>query len=720
MKNAADNPLLNSITLAIFMCFSATTLAEGFRLQDANTSKIKKEKWLCKYCPDNTKPVRKVTVNLSNNSQDNGHFSTITGEKKDGTYGHLDADISQRASESHYQIQAQGLGKDNSHADLAATKTNSYKVSLNYQSLSQFGYAQGLTPYTHAGNALLVLPSNWQRVATTAQMAEQPLLAFEQQLKRENWQLAAEANLTKNWQGYIDYQYQDKAGLRTTSANILTKAVMLPEGVDQQHQQLDAGSYYQYGAGTVLVNYYHSDFTNKRSKVNWQSPYAVLFGGANNGQLSTAPDNSFDQVSIFGNYRDNKLTLQARLIYGQLSQTDYFLSYSSNDLLAVNNLPVSHLDGDIKTFSSHIKALYKTGNNWRLTANYHLQDRDNNTERNAYQHLLTDSVVLADLITNKPYSFKKEKLTLEAQYRFAIRAHLSIGWQLKQQQRDFQDRKNTDNEKFWFKVSSHFAPFNKVYVELSRQFRDGSNYHLNGQYSQVTSPSDPTLAIQKYSQADRQREQAKGHLSFNPFSTSENTILKNTEIALEGYFSRDLYQHTAIGLLASKRSGIDLSASTQLSNYLSLAAYAHNQWQENLSQGSYGHNDIDWLSSQNDKSDSVGINLVADNLADGKLTFVANYSYSYARGITQVDSLSVSSSEHHQELVINSHNLNLTADYNYSEKIELHLGLLYQQFSEDDWRSAYAIDRVVNLLGNGFANYDYDAYRLTTGVTYQF
>jgi hypothetical protein len=70
--------------------------------------------------------------------------------------------------------------------------------------------------------------------------------------------------------------------------------------------------------------------------------------------------------------------------------------------------------------------------------------------------------------------------------------------------------------------------------------------------------------------------------------------------------------------------------------------------------------------------------------------------------------------------VINSHNINLYTDYDYSDQVDLHFGLLYQQFSEDDWRYEYDIDRIINVLGNGLSNYDYDAYRLTTGITYLF
>ena len=75
--------------------------------------------------------------------------------------------------------------------------------SLNYQTLNQFGDTQGVTPYSNAGNASLLLPGDWQRVTTTAEMSNQQLSQFNQQIERQNLQLAAEANFTNNWQGYI-------------------------------------------------------------------------------------------------------------------------------------------------------------------------------------------------------------------------------------------------------------------------------------------------------------------------------------------------------------------------------------------------------------------------------------------------------------------------------------------------------------------------------------
>jgi MtrB/PioB family decaheme-associated outer membrane protein len=716
MNSSIHQPLLNSITLAIFLCFTTSSIADGFSLKDAKTNKINKDKWLCKYCTVIPNSSAKITANLSNTKDNNGRFSTDIGDNSEGASGHVNADIDKREQGRHYQFLAQGVGKDNSNVELLASKKGSYKAILNYETLNQFGNGLALTPYTNPGDLSLELPPNWQRVATTSQMPSESFENFSKQVERESWRLAVDKKFAKNWQGYIDVKHQNKQGTNTTSGNILNKIVILPTGIDQNHLQFDVGSYFAYEYGTLLLNYYKSDFTNKRSKINWHSPYSVLFGGADGGQLSTAPDNQFDQISLFGNYHKNNLSLQARFNYGQLTQKESFLPYSNNPLLFTNTLPSNNLNGEVITLSSHIKVQYKTENKWKITLNYHVDDRDNNTQSNEYQQVYTDSVVLNEVSSNRPYSFNKTKVNLYSQYRFAIGSQLTFGWQTEQRERDFQDRNKTENEKYWFKVSTRFAPFNTISAEVSRELRDGSYYNRTVQTTQLSDE----LALQKYNQADREREQAKGRLSFSPFSNTGTNGLVNAEVSLQGYFSRDKYQKTDIGLIESKRHGFDVSLNTSFNKHLSLFIYTHKQWQDNISQGIYWFNHVDWVGSQNDKSDSTGITLVAEKLSDDKLTVGMDYSYSYAKGATQVNVPSLSRSDSHNELIVNSHDIKVYADYIYSTVLNLHINFLHQQFDEQDWRYEYDIDRIANVLGNNLSNYNYDAYRLTAGITYQF
>jgi len=716
MKNMTYPLFINSIALATALSFSASSLADGFNLKEANTKKIHKEKWVCKYCPSASVISAKLTMRLSNNSDTDGHFSTAIGDNKKGVGASVDADINKREEDNHYRFSANNVGRDNVSASLMVSKAKVYKAEIAYETLNQFNHQHALTPFVNAGNSSLLLPDNWQRAATTSEMDIDSFSPFSKQLERESLKLSFDKQITNKWQGYIRFNNEDKQGIKTTSGNILNKVVMLPTGVNQQHQQFDIGSYYAFEKATLSLNYYQSDFNNKRSSISWQSPYSELFGGAENGRLSTEPDNQFNQVSVFGSYRHNNFNLQARFNYGQLSQKESFLPYSINPLLTTNTLPMNNLNGDITTYSSHVKLRYKTESKWRLTLDYNVDDRENKTQRNDYQRVFTDSVVLNEVATNRPYSFKKTQVKLQSKYRFIEGSQLAFGWKFDQRDRDFQDRNKTENNKYWFKISTRFASLNSLSIELSRALRDGTIYNRTDQ----NTPVNDALNLQKYYQADREREQAKGRVSFNPLKKAENEALINTEVSFQAYFSRDQYKQTDIGLIESKRRGIDLSISTPFNKHVSLLIYTHNEWQDNVSQGSYWFNEVDWQSNQQDKSDSAGINLIAEKLSDGKLSVGMDYTYSYAIGNVLLNTTSLANITNNNELIINSQDIKLYANYMYSPKINLHLDVLYQHLDEQDWRFDYTIDRIANVLGNGISAYNFDDYRITGGITFQF
>jgi MtrB/PioB family decaheme-associated outer membrane protein len=700
--------LLNTIAILLICNFSASVVADGFRLQDANLKNLNKTKWKCKYCLFTPASQKKVSVGLRHGSSQNGHFSSLTGDNHQGVGIELDANIETRTKDKHYRLFVQGVGKSNNQVRLSAAKSNSYKVAINYHEFNRFGHIEGITPFVNAGEDSLTLPVNWQHAATTTEMPINNFTTFANTLERQYWQVQAEKDFTKNWQAYIDVQTEDKRGITTTSGNILTKAVILPSGIDQNHQQFELGSYMALGNGSLLVNYYQSKFSNQRSALNWQSPYSYIFWGADSGQLSTAPDNQMNQLSLFGNYRFSNLNLQARFSYGLLKQDQSFLPYSSNSTLDTGALPTNNLNGEVKVFSSHFKALYRADKSWRLSLNYLFDEHDNNTQVETYQHVLSDSVLLADNATNRAYSFNKEQIKLKSQWRFSSQSKLVVGLEFDQRQRDLHVQKITKDKKFWVKVSTHTAAFNHISLQLSSQFRDGNAKQRTAISEQV----NPLSRVQKYFVADRNREEVRGRLSFNAYA--------DTQVSLLGYFYRDKYSSTDFGLIESKRRGLDFSANKELSKNIFLSVYMHNQWQDNTSQNGFQYSHNNWLAINNDKTDTSGLSVVAEKLADGKLTLTADYNYSYAKGLAAIDQLSHELNDEHTEIIMNAQDIKLSANYAYSKHVELYFNLLYQKFEDDDWRSQYNANRIVNVLGNGLSGYDYDAHRMTIGLSYQF
>lgn len=683
-------------------------LADGFRLQDANVKNIQKEKWQCEYCKPSNATKNLVTLNVTHKNNDNGHFSTASGDQHRGLGANLDANIATQNAGSSTQLNVKNVGADNTHLQVKTANAHSYQATLEYKTLNSFGHNKALTPYLNPGSSTLSLPDDWQPVAKTSDMPLASFNTFANKVERESWHLNAEKVLFEHWLAYVNFQSETKQGIRTASGNILANVVLLPSPIDQKHNQFELGSLYQFERGSLMVNYNLSDFTNDHDAFIWQSPYSLIFGGALAGQKSTAPDNKQQQISLVGTYRHNNFNLQSQFMYGQLTQQQSFLPYSTNAELTLPTMNVNDLDGEIKTLSARVRASYRINKDWRLKFNYHYDDRDNNTRVYAFQHVLSDSVAFDNTVENRPYSYTKEKMDVQSQWRFNPRSKLNVGWSMDQKDRDYQDREQTENQKYWVKVSTYYDFINNFSLQVSRELRDGSEY----QRLDLTSPVISTLRMQKYYLADREREQIKAQLSFTPKD--------NIDIGIQGYFSRDKYDQTQIGLVKNKRRGIDVSTTIALKENISLSAYVHNQWQDNVSQGSYWFEHVDWRTLQGDKTDTVGLNLTANKLADDRLTLALDFNYSYAQGNAVINKLTQELTEENNELTVNAAHIKLNAAYVYSPKIDLNVEMIFQQFDEQDWRNEYLPDDIINVLGTGVTGFDYDATRLTAGVTYRF
>jgi MtrB/PioB family decaheme-associated outer membrane protein len=709
LSTIVKNRLLSSLTTALIASFTSQVIADGFRLQDANLKNVNKAKWQCKYCPATTYSLKKLTLSLANNSEDNGHFATLVGQQDKDLKTVVNGYIDVSKQDKHYRFLANGLGRENNQFSLIMATPQSYRLAINHRNLNTYGDNDALTPFKNTGKSSLELSDNWQRISTTTDIDTDSLQLFSNKLERQYWQLKAEKQWTTDWLTYVNFQHEDKKGVDTVSGNILTKAVLLPRGIDQKHLQLDMGSYYSFDKTMLLINYYHSNFNNNQNETRWQSPYSILFGGANSGQLSTAPNNQMSQLSAFGRFQYNNVNLQARFSYGQLTQDQAFLPYSINSTILVNVLPKTSLDGNIKTFSAHVNAQYKVNKNWRLSVNYHFDDRDNKTQIASYQHVLTDSVLFTDNFnnkTNKSYRNTKEQIKLESKWRFLPKSQLIFGGQFEQRERDIPGRSFTEDKKVYIKLATQLKHVQKISLQLSQQLRDVRQfYQLN-----VIQDVGGKINRPQYYFADRKRMEARAQLSFYP--------IYNTDISLLGYFSRDHYLNTDRGLRENKRRGIDLSAHKEIAKDISFSAYVHKEWQYHVSRESYRLSD--WFAVNEDKTNTAGLSVTVSNLADDKLTVGAGYNYYYAKGIAGIEGFSQSLNGQYNELIVNSQDVHVFADYSYTKAVKLHFNILYQFFNEDDWRSQHDVNEVINVLSNGLLDHNYDAYHMVMGVTYQF
>lgn len=684
----------------IFTLISPTSFSYDFSLNKINLANIDKKNWRCQYCPPSGQRENKLNIMLNHQNRSDGTFSTLTGDKTKGLSSSLSGQTSVQNNENRLDVKANNLGQDNLTASLTAHLANNHLLGLSYRQLSIFSYDSAFSPFVSSNSANLQLPGDWQQQNSTTNMPVDTFAQYSLSQQRKSWRFNAQTKITNAWKTYLEFNDETKKGLSTTQGSLLTQTVVLPKTIDQQHKDFEIGSYFTHRNSRLLINYLHSQFANNQSVILWQNPFSPAFGNASFGQSSVAPDNTLNQLSLLGNYNQARLRLQAKLSYGELKQTQQFLPYTINPNLVFMALPNDNLDGKVRRKSGYLNALYKLSRHSRFNLSYRFNERENDTPIAAYQRAITDSALLNQINYNKPYSYESEQLKARWRWRITGVTHFSAGHQIKKKERSFQQRKHTKNRQSWLKLTTASSMLHDISLKLSRDSRQGSEF-LN---------HTPNL-IQHYHLADRTIEQIKLRGSIIPIAKSE--------LSLAGYYSRSQFEHSDTVPKDDKRRGVDLSFNVQVSERVSANINLHKQWQEQLSQNEVHQTFDHWLVLNSDTTDTASIGIDLKEFADGKLAVNAEYTYSYSKGALNIPSQLVWSEEYNR-LLSNNQSIAIKGQYSYSTDISLQARLLYQRFDEKDQFFEFSPNHISNLLSHGLANYNYDALRISAGLSYKF
>ena len=686
--------------LGVFVVMSPMSFSYDFSLQKANLANFDKKNWRCQYCPSSGQSGKKVTVMLNHQNRNDGHFSTATGDATKGLNASLSGQSSYQRNDNLIEIKGDNLGQDNQRASLTANLSNNHSLGLSYRQLNLFSYSGALSPFTNHSSANLQLPAGWQQHYSTTSMPVADFTQYSLRQQRKSWRFNAQTKISNAWKAYFEFNDEQKKGLSTTQGSVLTQTVVLPKTIDQQHKDVEIGSYFTLNNSRLLVNYLYSQFANNQRAIVWQNPFLPAFGNASQGQSSVSPDNTLNQLSLSGNYNQAQLRLQAKLSYGELRQTQQFLPYTINPQIEFMALPKDNLDGKVVRKSAYLNALYKFSQHSRLNLSYRFNERENETPVAAYQRVFTDSALLNQINYNTPYSYETEQLSLQWRWRILGQTYFLAGHQIKKKARNFQQRKHTKNHKSWLKLTATSDLLDNFSLKLSRDSRHGSEF-----------PNQPSDLIQHHHLADRTTEQIKLMGSLTP--------IENSELSLTGYFSRSQYQHSAAVPKDDKRRGVDLSFNVKLSERVSANLYLHKQWQDQLSQNGVNQTYEQWLVLNADTTDTASIGIDMKEFANSKLAVTAEYTYSYSKGALNTPRQLAWPGEYNRFLS-NSQGLVLKGQYSYAADISLHARLLFQRFDEKDQFFEFGPNHISNLLSHGLANYNYDGLRISAGLSYQF
>ena len=216
---------------------------------------------------------------------------------------------------------------------------------------------------------------------------------------------------------------------RNTGGDIST---IIPDQIDQNHNQIDSNLSYKGARTFAQVGYYGSYFRNNVRSMSWQNwatgPTGTLPGTVN--VMGSAPSSDFSQIAGSAGYKISSATrFVANGTYARSTQNDTFLTDETTPVV-----PVRSLDGLVVTTLFNAKLTTRIAKKLNLTGAYKYNDRDNRTPVNIYQYADTGEAAAANASfpagpgnplgavlaqnanANRPYGTKLNQLNFDGDY----------------------------------------------------------------------------------------------------------------------------------------------------------------------------------------------------------------------------------------------------------------------------------------------------------------
>ena len=432
-----------------------------------------------------TSPVNTVEIGLATVNQTAAKAQEYNGVSRKGAYGIANIELRgggayDSGDATRWRFTATDLGLDKRGLELNVSDQGLFSLDLNFSEFQRQRSDSYQTPYLGAGTQVLTLPSTWKiplvprvsgtapnarglspdvtaspalvagvptaptaaQLATAAAIQAADLPAFHEvhlSTKRTQFGAGLAYEFSRHWQLTASYASEAKQGLkpmgtvsRFSGGDI---SAVIPDLIDQNHEQINLGLNYHGEQLTLGAAYYGSLFVNNvtsMSWANWASP-------GNTQTMGSAPSNQFHQLSLNGSYALSPSTkLSGNLSYGRSTQNETFLTDISTPFV-----PVTSLNGLVVSKGFNLKLQSRPMKDLVITASYKLDDRDNRSPVNTYafydagEPKAGTSVFSAtfpglggdtsNINANLPYSKKLSQYNLEGDYALARGQALKAG-----------------------------------------------------------------------------------------------------------------------------------------------------------------------------------------------------------------------------------------------------------------------------------------------------
>ena len=695
-----------------------------------------------------THPSSSVELGVGHVSENSFKFGEYTGLNEQGFYGIGNIDVRgggyyDSPSARRWSLSGQNLGLDSRELSGTFGEQGKYGLNFGYSEVPKFRWDSYQTPYLGTGGSTLSLPANWVPSGTTPGMSQlgTDLHGFDVKTVRTRYDVGATYLFTPEWQFKADFHREDKDGTKVTgmvfgNTGGNPRAVLLPEPVDYETDQVDVTLAYYGEKGQVTVGYYGSWFSNSNSAVRFQNAYSTITGWAPGtgyptfGEYSLPPDNQFHQANLSAGYNFTPTTrLAVNASRGYATQDDTFLPYTSNPNIAITTpLPRSSLDGEVIVTTANARLTAMPMRKLNVSVAYKYDDHDDTTPRAQYIYIGGDSSTsqatpgsASDHIrTNLPYSWTKHLVNADATYSLWRGGKVKAGYDYKHTDRKFYSVDTTTENTYRIDLFQSATEFLDGSMGLSgsigyaHSFRDGSEYTDAPFLASFTSPAyitslgqfvfDNLPQQQKFFLANRSRDRLRAALDFSP--TEKITFDAQMDI------NNDNYTSSRYGLTNAHGWSLNLDTTYMVSEHLSANAfYTHErmrstEWsrsfRNNLADAAAPFSTSDWSNVTIDETDTFGFGAKYTGFFKGKLTLDGNFMF--VRGRTAISTTvgTALSALPLPDLKSDLDIISVSGTYKIDKHSLVRLAYVHQSLDTNDW--AYDLvgpTTLNNVLGTG-------------------
>ena len=690
------------------------------------------------------------------NSDDSYKFGDFTGLEEKGVSVLGNFDISRRAvwdsgDVRWWRAQGQNLGLDSRFARGDFGYQGLFDVWFEYEEIPKYQTDSASTVFQGRGTDRLTLRPSWISGSSTANFSA--LDANERDLDIEHMRRDVRAgfglDLPADLEWVGDYEYETKKGRKIVGAVIGSsgggaRASLVPEPLDYQTNEGSTALRWNGERAQLQIGYEISVFNDSNDSLTWQNPFSG--GGAGVGypngfgRKATAPDNSFNQVSVTGGV---DLPWNTRIsgdaAFGWMRQHADFLPYTVNPALtAPVPPPRGDADAGIDTTAATLRLASRPIDRLRIDANIRYDDRDNNTPRDVYQYVSGDALSQQGINSdrarlNLPNSYQLVEGRFEAGYEIFERTELSFAYKRQEIERTYTEVDHIGENTYEGALHSRPLSWLQMRVEGGIADRNGSEYMYQSPLFQGFTPgyigsikppaplyeNNPLLRKNVY--ADRERSRVLGRVDLMP--------LDSFSIGLDASWVTDDYDHSTLGLTRRETlsSTVDLSWSP-IEILTTYAWFTYDNLQSDLDGRTFGNvaeafnPERDWYERDEDHVYTAGVGAEL-HLLDDQLRLRADYVYSMADTAVRVRTgpALAQTSQNFPDLESRLHDFNVSAEYQLRENIAVRLSYLLEDLKTGDWAiDGVAPNTIANVLGLGEDSPHYRNHLVGFAVRYEF